>query len=117
MGTFTCSDCYNLVSLSAYSCPHCGNTRVREQINMQEWRAEVAKREEIQLLDEKDRAKKYYNGNVDEMRKVEKIVADAMKKREKTLRYKVLIRQFRETSINSTITRQWQLKNILNFDI
>ncbi len=47
MGTFTCSDCYNLVSLSAYSCPHCGNTRVREQINMQEWRAEVAKREEI----------------------------------------------------------------------
>jgi RNA polymerase subunit RPABC4/transcription elongation factor Spt4 len=78
MGTFTCRDCNNQVSRSAYSCPHCGNTRVREQIRMQEWQAEVLEQEKAQ----KYRAKKYYNGNVDEMIKVEKAIEEKVKKRQ-----------------------------------
>jgi len=60
-------DCNNQVSRSAYCCPHCGNTRVSEQIKNAEYLSEVAERKK----NEESRAKIFYNGNVDELRKVE----------------------------------------------
>ena len=67
MRTFSCMDWNNQVSRSAYCCPHFGNTRVSEHIKNAEYLSEVVERKK----NEKSRAKKYYNGNVDEMRKLE----------------------------------------------
>ncbi len=54
MRTFSCMDCNNQVSRSAYCCPHCGNTRVSEQIKNAEYLSEVAERKKMKKAEQKN---------------------------------------------------------------